>query len=153
MSEMIYPPVAFSFKVVVEGSLPSDNSFLEMSGIEHSMDTESYAELGENSFTHKLPKMVSSKGNLVVKRGIAPDSSPLMEWCRDVLVNFKLPIKTKEIRVHLMGPAVDNTLRLWVFENAYPVKWSVGGFKAMGNEVAIETIEFAYSHCRRERCT
>jgi phage tail-like protein len=38
----------------------------------------------------------------------------------------------------------------WSVTNAFPVKWSVGSFDAMKNELAIESIELAYSSITRK---
>ena len=37
----------------------------------------------------------------------------------------------------------------WVVNDAYPVKWSIGAFDSMKNEIALETVEFAYSYLQR----
>jgi len=144
-----YLPVSFYFRVVMDNSLSTDTSFLEVSGFGQSMETESYQELGENRFIHKLPKFVNNQGNLVLKRGIAKNTSPLVKWCKKVLQEFAIPIQTAVIQVQLMNPE-GKPIRSWTFEGAYPVKWSVGPFNAKtGNDIAIETIELAYTHCQR----
>ena len=65
-----YPPTAFYFRVAFAATMGmSDTSFQDVSGIESSIETEPYVELGENRYVHKLPKGVSHH-NLVLKRGI-----------------------------------------------------------------------------------
>ena len=139
-----YPLPAFYFKVVFASSLGMlDSAFQEVSGISHEMETESVVE-GGNQHALQLPKSLKH-GNLVLKRGIADMSSPLVLWCRAVLEsNFALPIVPQLIQVHLLN--ADNTpVRAWSFSNAFPVKWSVDGFNSTKNEVAIESIELSYS--------
>jgi phage tail-like protein len=76
----LYPPSAFYFKVVFEGSSDGvDSSFQDVSGISSEMSTEDVSEGGENRFIHKLPTAIK-QSNLELKRGIAPTSSPLVVW-------------------------------------------------------------------------
>jgi len=56
MSSNTYLPTAFYFKLSFTGSGDRDTSFQEVSGINQGLDTESYAEGGENRFLYELPK-------------------------------------------------------------------------------------------------
>jgi phage tail-like protein len=40
---------------------------------------------------------------------------------------------------------------VWTFFNAWPVKWSLGGLDAQKNEIAMETLEFAYTYSARQK--
>jgi phage tail-like protein len=40
--------------------------------------------------------------------------------------------------------------RVWSIGNAYPIKWNVSGFNSMKNEIAIESMEFAYNTLERK---
>ena len=59
MSGEYYLP-SFYFRVAFSGvlgsSVPSDNSFLDVSGIKAEVDTEEYQSGGENRFVHSRPK-------------------------------------------------------------------------------------------------
>ena len=140
-----YPPSAFYFKVIfTETGSKSDTSFQEVSGISSSIQTESYAELGENGFVYELPKSITYE-NLKLKRGIAKMTSPLVKWCQDIFSgDFSSPIIPMLVDVYLMDENKD-PIRGWSFNNAFPVKWSVDNFNSTKNEVAIETIELKYS--------
>lgn len=144
-----YQPAAFYFKVEFQATKGvSDTSFQEVSGISSEIETESYSEGGESRFVHQLPKAVKHP-KLVLKRGIAKNSSPLVKWCRSVFEgDFIKPIKPMRIMVKLMN---DNKtpIRAWSFDNAYPVKWEVDSFNSTKNEVAIETIELSYNYSER----
>ncbi len=143
-----YPLPAFYFKVVFAATLgTSDTSFQEVSGISAEMETEPVVE-GGNQYVRQLPKSIKH-GNLVLKRGIAGMTSPLVIWCRSVLeANFMLPIVTMPISVYLMNEA-EIPVRAWAFTDAYPVKWNVDSFNSMKNEVAIETVELSYMYFSR----
>ena len=144
-----YQPAAFYFKVVFSASAgASDTSFQEVSGIGSEIETEPYSEGGENRYVHQLPKTVKHP-KLVLKRGIAKISSPLVIWCRSVFEgDFMSPIEPMPIMVYLMN---ENKIpiRAWSFANAYPVNWEVDSFNSTKNEVAIEKIELHYSRVSR----
>jgi len=150
-----YLAPAFYFRVDFIGSSgsldngsPSDNSFLEVSGLSAEMETEPVVEGGENRFVHQLPKGVKFP-KLSLKRGIAAKDSPLVIWCKKVLEGgFAELIETRQLSVRLLDRNGD-PLRVWEIENAYPVKWEVEGFKSTKNELAIEKIELNYNFANR----
>ncbi len=144
------PPVAFHFSVMFLGFFPPvpDMAFQEVSGLESGIDLEPLVEGGENRFVHQLPKP-ASRSNLQLKRGLTTAASGLVQWCKSTLEgDFADAIVPKDINVSLL-----NEMRIpvasWSIGNAFPVKWSVGGFDAMKNELAIETIELAYTTLKR----
>lgn len=143
-----YPPAAFYFKVVFEATQEGeDTSFQEVSGINATIETEEVPEGGE-LFPHRLPKAVKYD-NLILKRGIAEISSPLVKWCKSVIeTDYISPIAPRSLRVFLLDEK-KMPRRAWVFANAFPVKWQVGGFNSVKNEVAIETIELTYNYFKR----
>ncbi|MGD1847034.1 MAG: phage tail protein [Salibacteraceae bacterium] len=144
-----YPPAGFYFKVSFAATAGmSDTSFLEVSGLTAEMNVEEVVEGGENRYTHRLPVAVRHP-NLVLKRGIAPITSPLVIWCKAVLeADLALPVLAQPLVVQLLSET-GMPLRAWTLANAYPVKWEVTGFHAQKNEVAIETIELAYNYSMR----
>lgn len=144
-----YPPSAFYFKVVFSATAGmSDTSFQEVSGIGSEIETEPYVEGGENRYVHQLPKAVKHP-KLVLKRGIATMTSPLVIWCRSVFEGgFMIPIIPMPMMVYLMN---ENKIpiRAWTFANAYPVSWEVESFNSTKNEVAIEKLELNYNYSNR----
>lgn len=148
-SDAYYPLPAFYFTVTFSENGDEDAAFQEVSGIGARMDTEAYTEGGENRFVYQLPKAVKHP-KLVLKRGIAPDGSPLVEWCRSVLENGLIePIKPRLIHVLLLNEKGEPA-RKWSFARAYPVNWEVESFNSTKNQVAIEKIELEYGHSQRE---
>jgi len=144
-----YQPSAFYFKVAFAATAGmSDTSFQEVSGIGSEIETEPYTEGGENRYVHQLPKSVKHP-KLVLKRGIAKMTSPLVVWCQTVFEgDFSIPIVPMAIMVYLMD---ENKvpIRAWSFANAYPVNWEVENFNSTKNEVAIEKIELNYNYSNR----
>jgi phage tail-like protein len=145
----LYPPSAFYFKVVFgSGSEGVDSSFQDVSGISSEMSTEDVSEGGENRFVHKLPTTIKH-GNLELKRGIAPASSPLVSWCQEVMEgDFIAAIVPRTISVYLLNENAE-PIRGWTFANAFPIKWEVESFNSTKNEVAIEKIVFSYTYSNR----
>lgn len=143
-------PVAFQFSVAIAGTGAPifDAAFKEVSGLEAEMELETVVEGGENRFQHRLPKAMKHP-NLTLKRGLTSLTSGLVVWCKSVLEDdLSEAISPKAVVISLNdengGPVAS-----WSVDRAYPVKLSYGGFDAMKNEIAIETIELAYTTLKR----
>ncbi len=140
-----YPPVSFHFEVEFEGFGSGSNAgFQEISGIDATIGEFTYEEGGENRFVHRLPDRVTYD-NLEMKRGIVKGSE-LIGWFREAVEQYKF--KPTGIMVKLLNEEHE-PLEAWSFIQAYPVKWSVSAFNATQNEVAVESIEFAFQYFRR----
>jgi len=163
MTQSYLPPTSFYFELTILGTPTSpwsrtdvDGSFQEISGIDRELEVQALPEGGENGFTHQLPKR-GKHPNLVLRRGIVPSTSALAAWAEtSISSDFSKPIQVQDLLVTLMG-GLDETqekpkakLIVWTFTNAYPVKWSTSGFKAMDNALAVETLEMAYATVKRE---
>lgn len=148
---LLDPPVAFHFNVTFLGLSPPvpDMAFQSVSGLESALETEPVTEGGENRFIHQLPKP-AKRGNLVLKRGLTTMASGLVLWCKDTLEGgLEAAIDCKDITVTLLNE-LSLPVANWTVGNAFPVKWSPGDFDAMKNELAIESIEFAYTTLVRD---
>ncbi len=145
-------PVSFYFMVRFKGA--SDEKkwevpFQEVSGIKTSIDVEGVREGGENRFIHKLPKN-AKQGNLVLKAAVQPKDSPFLMWCKKILESdFSTPLELKDVYVMLLNDE-GQALMHWHIRNAYPVSWEIGAFNSTKNEVAVETVELAYTFLTRE---
>lgn len=142
-------PPAFHF-VVTFGSRAedADSAFHEVSGIGPEVETETVVEGGQNGYAHVLPKGLRAP-RLVLRRGLAPRDSRLVQWCQEVLEGaFVRPIQPQLVHVHLLDEEA-RPLRAWAIDQAWPVKWEIDGFHASRNEVAMEKIELAYARSSR----
>ena len=111
------------------------------------MNTEEIAEGGNTTINHQVPA-AAKFSNLVLKRGLVPKDSPLIDWCNKTLAGgLSEFIETKNIVVSLLDENGD-PFKSCSFVNAMPVKWSVSALNNTNNEVLIETIEFSYSYSR-----
>lgn len=148
LDHIIPPPVAFYFNVHFIGPLPiMDMAFMEVSGLTVEMDTEEIEEGG--GVKRKVPTRMKH-GNLVCKRPMKPIAmSGLSMWTASCMEgDFSVPIPTCEVVVTLLqAPGIPQCG--WALADAYPVKWDIAPFDSKKNEVAIETIEFAYNVIKR----
>lgn len=138
-----YPPLGFHFKVEFNGISTKENDiqFQSVAGLSVDIETEEFAEGGENRFKHKFP--VRSKfPNLILKRGLVKDSK-LIDWCRDAIESFQFdPI---DLTVKLLNEEHE-PLITWNVVHAYPVKWSVADLNAEESKVLLETVELSYNY-------
>jgi phage tail-like protein len=130
------PYDAFRFRVEIQGLRVG--GFTEIAGLEREVQLEDFREGGINDYTHKLAT-VTKYPNLTMRRGLA-DAVELWQWHQDV-VNGK--IERRQISVLLVDVTGQDRWR-WVFEKAFPVKWSGGAFNAATNAVFVESVEFAH---------
>lgn len=141
-----YPPVGFSFQVIFEGlGASSETGFQEVSGLNLSIETETYQEGGENRFSYRFPKPLSF-GNITIKRGMLVGSA-LIDWFDKAASGFKFQPVT--VHINLLDQE-QQTLESWVLTGAYPVKWNIDAFNAQDGKVVAETIELCYQYFVRQ---
>jgi phage tail-like protein len=151
MTDDFKMPVAFHFSVSIDGAgvMDTDAAFREVSGLETEIETDTLREGGENDFVHRLPKG-HKQGNLKLVRGLAVDDDPLLNWCREVLEGgLYNEIKTATVVIELLNEKHE-PVASWSAQNCWPVKWQIRELNAMQNELAIETIELAYTTLKRK---
>lgn len=142
-SGLLRPPSGFHFAVVFElaPQAPSDFRFQEVSGLSVSVETEEFAEAGENRFKHKLPKR-TSYSQLELKRGLFTGSF-ITKWCKDAIENFDF--KPVNIVITLLNE-LQEPIAGWYVVNAYPVEWNTSGFNAQSSDLVIESLKLNYSY-------
>ncbi|HMY84541.1 MAG TPA: phage tail protein [Saprospiraceae bacterium] len=151
-----YIPLSFQFSVTIDGETLS---FSEASGLHSEMVVEELRVGGRNDRVYSLPVRVKNT-NLVLKRAFNTNIKPsnkvernkplYTDWINKVLYedgNLNVRLELKNIVVKLLDPK-GNELMSWEIEGAYPVKWSISNLNATENNVAVETIEFAYQSVR-----
>ena len=144
------PPVGFYFMVtfLIGGFVPNllDIRFQKVSGISSTMETTEVREGGENLFSLRLPTRMSY-GNLVLERGMVI-GSPLN-------VEFNLAMSTMSFQpgnvLVMLLNASDLPVASWLFQETYPLKWSVSDLDANQSSVAIDTMELAYARLQSLR--
>lgn len=137
--------MAYYFSLIV---FNREFAFREITGLNTEMEVESVREGGVNAYEHKLPKQMRHE-NLVCKRAIVPLTNRLTMWIKSVLeYDFTKPVERNDMKIFLKG-ADGNPLYIWTCEQAFPVKWNVDPFHSEKNEIAIESVEFAYTTLKR----
>ena len=138
-----YPPVSFHFKVEFSNisDQETDVQFQSVSGLSVEIETEEFAEGGENRFKHRFPVRTKFP-NLVLKRGLLKDSK-LISWCKNAIESFQF--EPTNLTVKLLNEE-HQPLITWNVVNAYPIKWEVSELNAEENKLSIETIELAYNY-------
>jgi phage tail-like protein len=135
------PFPGYNFAVEIEGLVAA--GFSEVSGLNLEVEVQEYREGGLNEFVHKRAGPAKYT-NLVLKRGLTT-SHELWDWHWDVTQGT---IQRKNLSVVLMDSAGEERVR-WNFEQAYPVKWTGPSLRASGNELAVESLEFAHKGLAR----
>jgi|SRR5690606_911534 len=138
-----YPPVGFHFLVTFElfPQTPNDFRFQEVTGLDMTMEMESFAEGGQNRFTWQLP-VKANYSDLVLKRGMFIGSGVLM-WCKNAFENFVF--EPVNILIALLNDK-HVPIQAWYVVNAIPKKWSVSAFDAQKSTVVVESISLSYQY-------
>lgn len=119
--------------------------FMEVSGLEVSIETEQIQEGGQNGFVHHLPGRMSWP-NIRLKRGITQNDS-LLAWLNkssgEQFAANGNTLTRSTAAITLMGPG-RTRLRAWNFDGAFPVKWTGPQFATSSTEMATEELEIAH---------
>ncbi len=138
-----YPAVGFHFLVVFEllPQTPVDVRFQEVSGLNVTVETETFTEGGENRFVHKLPTR-TQYSELTLKRGLFTFSG-ISEWCREAIENYNF--KPTNILISLLND-LHIPLNSWYIVNAIPVKWETTSFNAEQNAIVVQSLTLSYQY-------
>lgn len=139
-----FPPASFHFEVRIAGAAGIQGKFQEVSGLDVELEIERIKEAGNNAYEQPVPGR-TKYNNLVLKRGFVPAGAGLYGWVSSTMQSgLNTKVSPRTIIVTLLSTTDSTPLMSWNFANAYPVKWSVGGFNAMDSSIVIETLEFTY---------
>lgn len=148
MSEPVLPPVAFHFSVSFVDGQGGKFACQEVSGLDSQIVAEPLTEGGENRFVHRLPSSVKHS-NLKLKRIVSSTDGEIVKWCKSVLESdFARTVTARDLTISLLNET-GVPVAGWQVSRTYPLKWSVGAFDAMKNEVTIETVELVYAKLTR----
>ena len=149
------PPGAFNFAISLMDSASStgaaittiaintltdniDAGFNECTGLEMTLEVESYEEGGNNGTVLKFPTRMQW-GKLVMKKGIVKNTD-LWDW---VYGFTEGKVVRKDGLITLLGEkGLAHTV--WKFKRGLPVKYSGPQFNAQQNAVAFESIEIEH---------
>lgn len=120
-------------------------NFMEVSGLEVSIETEDISEGGQNSFVHKLPGRMSWP-NITLKRG-ATKANNLLKWLNESSGESFTANGNKVGRKSAAITLLDRSgarVTSWDFIDVFPVRWSGPTFAATSGEVPSEQLEIAH---------
>ncbi|MCG8365112.1 MAG: phage tail protein [Pseudanabaenales cyanobacterium] len=144
------PPVGFYFMVtfLIGGFVPNllDIRFQRVSGISSTMETTEVREGGENLFSLRLPTRMTY-GNLVLERGMVIGSALNIEFN---LAMSTMSFQPGNVLVMLLN-ANHTPVASWLFQETYPLQWSVSDLDANQSSVVIDTMELAYARLQSLR--
>jgi phage tail-like protein len=115
-------------------------SFQEVSGLDTEAQPIKYRRGDSPEFsTIKMPGLKKS-GIVTMKRGIFESNNKFWDWYNQIQMNT---IKRMPVTISLLDEAGSPTM-VWTLANAWPTKVTSTDLKSDGDEVAVETIEFAH---------
>ncbi|WP_425100727.1 phage tail protein [Tropicibacter sp. S64] len=133
-----WPLPKFHFRV----SIPDvgDVSFQEITGLDSDVPVIEYRAGNSKSFqTVKMPG-IAKYGTVVMKKGIFTKDNSFWAWFEEVKMNLT---GRRAVTIELLDETGKPTM-VWTLTNAWPTKISGTDLKSDGNEVAVETVEFAH---------
>ena len=130
------PTIGHNFGIEVEAIV--QGVFSECSGISGEVKIEQYEQGGETATTRKLPGRASF-GNVTLKRGVTHDRK-MLKWFLDVTLGT---FKRNDITI-IAFDREGKPIQRWTLRRAFPVKYSAPPMQASGNQVDVESVEFAH---------
>lgn len=122
------------------GTIKTDISFQEVSGLEAETQVIEYRDSNSKVFsTVKMPG-IAKYGNVTMKRGIFANDPIFWTWYNQIKMNT---IQRQTVTIKLLDQN-GGTVVTWTLNNAWPTKISSTDLKSDGNEVAIDTIEIVH---------
>lgn len=137
-----WPIAAFHFRVEIGGE---QISFQEVSGLDQEAQVIEYRHGDAELFTTIKRAGIIKTSNLVLKKGIFDSDSRLVEMFQKIYEKeyYGDEASRLDISVQLLDETGDIVMA-WQIHRAVPVKLTGPSLKSDSNEVAIESIEFAF---------
>jgi phage tail-like protein len=133
----VWPLPKFYFSVTIDGK---EYPFQEVSGLETETQVLEYRHGNSKQYsTIKMPG-IAKVGNITLKKGIFVKDNNFWSWYSKIKLNT---IKRITIVIKLLDENGAPTMT-WSLQNAWPTKITGTDMKSDGNEVAVESIEFAH---------
>ncbi|UII31373.1 phage tail protein [Fulvivirga ulvae] len=144
MEGLLDPALSHRFSVLFlrAGRLPylGDIFFQRVSGLSSEVQLDTINEGGQNLHAYRVPGRIGY-GNLILERGYTL-LSPLRGEFLNTFSRFQF-VPSQVIVTLMNGTGIP--LGAWVFEKAYPVKWSIADLDAQDGKVVIDSMELAYT--------
>ena len=132
------PALTLSYKVTIDGVIPL-GTWSKIEGLGFSFDVKEYREGGVNAYMHKIVGPLKYD-NVRLSRPVDSDSLLLYVWLSANLVAV-VPQTMSITALNSEGEEVTT----WNLSGVVPVKWQGPSLDYAGNQIAMETLEIAYS--------
>ena len=132
-----YPLPAFHFSVSIGGK---ELGFSEVSGLTMEVQVIEYRDGMSKTYGATKMSGIPKFSNITLKRGVVPKGNEFFDWINAVKMNKP---ERKDVTISLLNEEHQPVMS-WSISKAWPVKVDGPGLKATGNEVAIESLEFAH---------
>lgn len=138
---MDYPMTSLHFEVKW-GDSQNTSSFSEVSGLTMEAEAIEYRGGADVALTVRKIPGLKKYGNVTLKRGIVPKDAGagLFDWYNTIKAGT---VQRRAVTVSLLNEE-HTPVMTWKIREAWPVKVEGPGLNATGNEIAVETIEFAH---------
>ncbi|MCE9550679.1 MAG: phage tail protein [Betaproteobacteria bacterium] len=136
-STTVWPLPKFYFEVKWDTNVML---FQEVSGLDVQSEEIKYRHGDSKNFSAiKMPGL-KKVGNVTMKKGIFKADNKFWLWFNEIKMNT---IKRVPVTISLLDEAGAPTM-VWTLANAWPTKITGTDLKAVGNEVAVESIEIVH---------
>lgn len=146
--EGMWPVAKFHYEVEIDGT---PISFQEVSGLETETTVIEYRHGDSEVFSPNKMAGLIKTSNLVLKKGIFHDDEDMLEFWK--AITEEKAYYTQDDRMDITVELLDEQGEAVMSCNltgCFPIKYSFTDLKSDANEVAIETIEFAYEEIEIE---
>lgn len=137
----MYPMTSLHFEVAWQDS-QGTTAFSEVGGLTMEAEAVEYRDGTDPSLTVRKIPGLKKYGNVSLKRGVAPvdAGNGLYEWFNTIRAGTA---DRRTVTISLLDEE-RNPAMTWKMIDAWPTKVEGPGLNATGNEIAIETLEFAH---------
>lgn len=132
------PALSLTYKCTIDGIIPL-GTWSKIEGLGFQYDVQDYREGGVNSYVHKIVGPVKYD-NVRLSRPVDSDSTLIYIWLTANLVKI-VPQTMSITALDSAGKEVTT----WNLAGVVPVKWQGPSLDIFGNQVAMETLEIAYT--------
>ncbi|HEV2875597.1 MAG TPA: phage tail protein [Thermoleophilaceae bacterium] len=139
MATKTHPFTALHF-MVKWGDSNNTVSFSEVSGLTLESEPIEYRGGDDISLTVRKIPGLRKYGNVTLKRGIVPVENGFWDWWNTIQSGT---VERRPVTISLLNEE-HKPVVTWEIQDAWPVKVEGPGLNATGNEIAIETLEFAH---------
>ncbi|HSP71647.1 MAG TPA: phage tail protein [Gaiellaceae bacterium] len=134
-----YPIPALHFQVSW-GDSGNTSSFSEVSGLTLESEPIEYRSGDDITLTVRKVPGLRKYGNVTLKRGIMTSQNGFWEWWNTIQSGT---VQRRTVTISLLNEE-HKPVMTWEIQQAWPVKVEGPSLNAKGNEIAIETLEFAH---------